>query len=569
MIRFRLPLLASCFVILIISFGCNTPSPKTSSTLTLMDSLVVANDAIVDSYMGRQQTNPDSKWLGGIPDQYGIYHAGSAASIMQRLAVSYVQDASSYHYNDTLLHRMMLAADFILRSQHEDGTIDLLSTNFHSPPDLAFAVERIALCYRLLMSDGSNAVSPLTEKLKDFLLKGGEALVVGGIHTPNHRWVVSMALSWLYELFGDERYRNRIDEWLEEKIDIDEDGQFTERSSSVYSPLTDRCLLTIARLLDRPELYDPVRRNLQMTVYYIHPNGEVVTEASRRQDQYQAKFPSAYYHPYRYMAQLDQDGTFGAMVELLEHQLSKTQLSASLIYLLTDPNVETSYPVGDLPTDYAKHFPESTLARLRKDQIDATILANNPAFFTLHNGSAVLQAVRIASAFFGKGQFQADTLMVESDKYILKQYLEGPYYQPYPVDLLPEDGDWEKMPKSNRPQSEVQVLEAVIEVEKTEQGFVLSFDIKGTDHVPVALELAFRNGGKLDGVIDAPIGGSSFLLEDADGTFERDGAKIIFGPRLQEHKWTQLRGADPKIDATSVYITGFTPFEYQLTLTCE
>ena len=556
-------------MILVISMGCNTPPPQTTQTLTLMDSLVVANDANVENYLGRQQTDPDSKWLGGIPDQYGIYNAGSVASIMQRLAVSFVQDASIFHHSDTLLHRMMLAADFMLKYQHEDGTIDLLSTNFHSPPDLAFAVERIALCYRLLEADGSSDVAPLRAKLKDFLLKGGEALVVGGIHTPNHRWVVSMALSWLYELFGDERYKSRIDEWLQEKIDIDEDGQFTERSSSVYSPLTDRCLLTIARLLDRPDLYDPVRQNLQMTMYYLHPNGEVVTEASRRQDQYQAKFPSTYYFPYRYMAQLDQDGSFGAMVNLLEQQLNKTQLSASLIYVLTDPNAESSYPIGELPVDYTKHFPESTLARVRKDDLDATILANNPAFFTMHNGSAVLQAVRLASSFFGKGQFKADTLIVESDKYILKQSLEGPYYQPYPVNLLPEDGDWKKMPKSNRPQSEVQFLEAVVEVEKTEDGFRLGFDISGTDHVPVALELAFRKGGRLDGVVAAPVGGNSFLLEGTRGTFEQDGSKITFGPRLQEHKWTQLRGADPKIDASSVYITGFTPFEYQLTLTCD
>ncbi|NND09271.1 MAG: hypothetical protein HKN87_23105 [Saprospiraceae bacterium] len=550
--------------------GCRQQSiVQQEGEMTLMDSMVVSNDMAVDNYLSRQQTSPDSKWLGGISDQYGIYNPGSVASIMQRLAVAYMHETSQYFQADSLLERMILAMDYLLSVQHDDGTIDLLSTNFHSTPDLAFAVERIALCYRLFSMDDQEATTDLMGKYRSFLLKGGEALKVGGIHTPNHRWVVSMALAWLYELFGDEEYRQRANEWLNENIDIDQDGQYTERSTSVYSPLTNRCLLTIARILNKPELYQHVRKNLRMTIYYMHPNGEVVTEASRRQDQYRAKYPSTYYYPYRYLAQLDQDSTFGAMTQLLEHQLSKSQLSASLIYLLTDENVGDRYPVGVLPEQYARNFPGSSLARIRDGNVDATILAHNPAFFTLHNGPAVLQAVRLASAFFGKGQFQADTIIVEEDKYILKQYLEGPYYQPYPVERLPTDGDWEKMPKSNRPQSEVQKLNATIEIAKRNGVFDLDFSLEGTDHVPVALELAFRKGGVIEGITSAPIGGDSYLMEAESGLYKMEGSSIRFGPRRQEHGWTQLRGADPKIDATSVYITGFTPFSYRLSLVSE
>ena len=68
---------------------------------------------------------------------------------------------------------------------------------------------------------------------KEFLLKAGEALVTGGIHTPNHRWVVSAGLARLYALFGDERYVKRIDQWLAEGIYIDSDGQFPERSRNL------------------------------------------------------------------------------------------------------------------------------------------------------------------------------------------------------------------------------------------------------------------------------------------------------------------------------------------------
>ena len=81
--------------------------------------------------------------------------------------------------------------------------------------------------------------------------------------------------------------------------------------------------------------------------------------------------------------------------------------------------------------------------------------------------------------------------------------------------------------------------------------------------------MAFRKGGVIEGITEAPIGGDSYLMEAETAEYKMGGSSIQFGPRRQEHKWTQLRGADPKIDAMSVYITGFTPFSYQLSLVSE
>jgi hypothetical protein len=47
----------------------------------------------------------------------------------------------------------------------------------------------------------------LPQLLKKYLLNAGEALSVGGIHTPNHRWVVSGALAWINSFFPNPKYK--------------------------------------------------------------------------------------------------------------------------------------------------------------------------------------------------------------------------------------------------------------------------------------------------------------------------------------------------------------------------
>ena len=125
--------------------------------------------------------------------------------------------------------------------------------------------------------------------------KAGEILAIGGIHTPNHRWVVCSALARLNSFFPNRKYIRRIHQWLREKIDIDSDGQYSERSVGVYSPTVNNMLLTIGILLDRGDLLECVKRNLDMTLYYIQPGGKLLTKVSRRQDSDQTLYVSKYY----------------------------------------------------------------------------------------------------------------------------------------------------------------------------------------------------------------------------------------------------------------------------------
>jgi hypothetical protein len=80
----------------------------------------------------------------------------------------------------------------------------------------------------------------------------------------------------------------------------------------------------------------------------------------------------------------------------------------------------------------------------------------------------------------------------------------------------------------------------------------------------VALELGFRKGGTLVGADPIPDINDAFFLAQGFGTYRSGRETIRFGPGMRAHRWTQLRGALPKLDALSVYITGFTSFRFTL-----
>ncbi|WP_221393831.1 hypothetical protein [Dyadobacter sp. NIV53] len=531
--------------------------------LWLLD-LVINNDKGVESLLTYQVKDQKSADFGGLKDEFDILNPHSTAALIQWGACAVFSSNSKYYQSDFLLNQIFFAIQYLLKIQHKDGTIDLLSTNFHSTPDTGFIVKRLAISYSLFERSNAAGAEKVLVPLKKFLVNGGEALIVGGIHTPNHRWVVCAALTKLNELWPDTRYIDRINEWLGEHIDIDADGQYNEKSTYTYSSLTDRLLITIAAGLNKPELLENVRKNLNMTLYYVHPNGEIVTDASGRQDRATVGTLENYYYPYRYLALMDKNTTYSAMCKMIE-ETAGPKIGGFLDYLLADSTLwNTLPPVTALPLNYVKAFPNSGLVRIRRNRWDCTLIAKNAVWFTFMKGNAVLQGIRFASSFFGKGQFQSENIVQNGNTWELIQTLEGPYYQPYPKDSIAEDGDWEKMPRINRLQSEVQKLETKVQIWETKQGLELEISTSGTEHVPVALELIFRSGGEVKGVNKIAGSKDSWLLKEAMGSYSFKEDTITFGPGLALHKNVTLRGALPSMDAPSVFLTGFTPFRHVL-----
>ncbi len=539
------------------------------SSSALVLEMIRANDAQIPSLLAlpeREATHPSR---GGVRNGHGIYTAGGTAGVISALVCAVTAPASTYYKSSELIEPLHLAARYMLTAQYDDGTIDLYSTNFRSPPDTAFVIEVMAPVCVMLRASAQPALQAVTADVEKFILRAADALVVGGIHTPNHRWVVCAALAWANSLFPNPKYVARVDQWLAETIDLDPDGQYTEKSTTVYSPVVDRALITVARLLERPELLEPVRKNLEMTLYYVHPDGEVVTEASRRQDRYQRGSMARYYYSYRTMARLDGNGRFAAMARQIEGG-ARAHLRGELAAFLTEPELGGALPPSaPLPTDYEKVFSYSSLARIRRGDASGTILAGNTTLFSFRKRAAALEAVRFASAFFGKGQFVGDALEHQNGRYVLRQELDGPYFQPLSKEQI-ADGEQVRMAPNGtlapnaralRARSNVQTLESVATISEEQGRFTLTFSIRGTTQVPVAVELAFRHGGTLEGVEPVPGEKEAYLLRGDVGRYVSGGDQIEFGPGRVEHTYTQIRGASPKWDGPCVYLTGFTPFE--------
>jgi len=540
----------------------------------LVRALVRANDEQVARLLPRQERRASHPRVGGLPNEHGIYAAGEAAGFVSALACASCAPGSSFFHSTALVKPLQLAVRFLLEVQHDDGTIDLHTTNFHSPPDTAFVLEALCPACTVMQREAWPPHAAVVADLRRFAVRAGAALVSGGVHTPNHRWVVCAALARLNALSPDPDYVARIDQWLAETVDIDPDGQFTERSTAVYSAVVDRALLTVARLLDRPALREPVRRNLEMTVFYVHPDGEVVTEASRRQDRYQRGSLARYYYSYRTLALLDGNGRFAAMARQIE-QAERPHLTSEWPAFLEEPGLQQPLPaVAPLPADYVRVFSYSGLARIRRGPVSATILADNSSLFSLRKGTAALEAVRLASAFFGKGQFAGDRLEVRGGRFILRQVLDGPYYQPFSPEQIAAGVAVRRAPngtlapdsRAARGRSNVQTLESVVEITEADGAFELDVAVGGTDGVPVAVELAFRHGGRLHGVEAVPDLKDAYLLREGTGRYTSGADTITFGAGRAEHSWTQLRGALPKWDGQSVYLTGFTPFHLRLAI---
>lgn len=211
--------------------------------------LIISAEQRVDKFLESQITNPDSYLYGGIRSH--IWEAKPTIYMMANAVALYLNKQSRYYQDQKLYDSMLLALQFIRNTQRDDGSFDYPSCNFKSAADTAFCFKRLAAAYQLMeKQEQSQELYILQMKYMVIMKDALKAICSGGFHTPNHRWGIAAALLQGANLFEKEpafarKLKARADEYLAEGIDIDEDGEYAERSTGNYNAVVNNSMMTL------------------------------------------------------------------------------------------------------------------------------------------------------------------------------------------------------------------------------------------------------------------------------------------------------------------------------------
>ncbi|MNO36628.1 hypothetical protein D3C76_266990 [compost metagenome] len=570
--------------------------------------LVESNDRAVEEGLSRQVLDPQNRYYGGTIDPgtgiAWVNHTTGTPTDMCYWGAALANPDSAYYRDEQLLARLLLATEFVLRFQHEDGSISPGWTNYHSPPDTAFVIVGYAQLYQVLAREEWLPLQPVLDNMLLFLERTIPVMLTGGCHTPNHRWVLSAALGYLYELFGLEEAVQRADQWLAEGMDITPDGEWTERSNGIYSAVSDIMLIHAARLLNRPQLLDPVRLNLRMMVYLVHPSGEVVTDYSGRQDLGSVHDLSPYYLPYAILARSDKDELFAGMADWAGRALADPGVCSVnvLVRMLLEPELQRPFETAAaLPVNYEKMLNGDFLrhtylqkmeaaghggriyhsrlhtdfgapvARYRDGATSVTLITETPSFFALRHGAVRLLAVQLAS-YFNPGYVPMQEMTRLPEGYQLAGEQRKGYYGPVEEALLPPTSGelvspWYLLPHQSRALTHEQRFRVQAEVQRTGGGWTIRLHCDEPGEVMTQVSFIFgREGSFTSGELQAAeedcyfwSGGS---LRYACG---EDWIELTGGGR--EHLATGVREAKLQDNCKAVLVNVVTPFDKTFTIT--
>ncbi|WP_321166478.1 hypothetical protein [Paenibacillus sp. Soil766] len=564
--------------------------------------LVNLNDELTETTLLGQILDPQSKYYGGIVDETGIARANhmSTPRMIAGWVSALVNPDSRYYQDSLLLNALDKAVAFMLNRQHADGTVSLGSTNYNSPPDTAFVVGGVTQMYQLLNKHSWADLEPVTAKLKLFLERTIPAMLTGGCHTPNHRWVLTAALCLLYEIFPRPELLARAEDWLAEGLDITEDGEWTERSNGIYNAVSDIALYHTGRLMNRPELIACVRSNLRMMMYLIHPSGEVVTDYSGRQDFGQAATMANYFPIYRLMAAHDQDPIFAAMADYAGSSITgfyegvnNHPLMSILVYPEADisqiqrvplldryvKEINTKHPMKEHleqidEVGHHMHIQHSSmhlsfgapLVRIREQDQSVTIMSQTPSFFSLRHGKARLLGVKLSTSF-SPGIVKFSNLTVSNGGYKLDTVLEKGYNGPIPRPLLPEGTEgstlspWYLLPHQHRPMTHLQKLELQAEITSGDSEWTIHVSSDEREDVFTQVTFIFGNEGAVSG--DDLLAGEEgkYFLRSGSMMYEAEGDVIEISSGAYEHILPSVREDQHPSGCQYVHVNLVTPYD--------
>jgi hypothetical protein len=329
----------------------------------------------------------------------------------------------------------------------------------------------------------------------------------------------------------------------------------------------------IDEALDRPELLEPVRRNLDLSYHLLHDDGTVVTSFSQRQDQGQrivlANMVDSYYH----LARRDGNGFYAAVADWL-FSIEPGHLPWTLQPFVDHPEWRTDDLEREpLPDSYANVYPTARLWRVRRGKTSATAGAGSTAPLSVRHGKVELTSVSTAASYFAIAQFSGETFEETDGKIRMTHRSRGEIHDEA-VYYLPvgESVGFDEF-YDHRKERDVYALPSMttaMEIEEVDGGFDIHVSCTGYDRVPFQIACDFTPGGEAefgDAVVHGHTGEEIFL-KSGHLTYHIGDDAISVGPGVCAHRFRHMRGSQPAPNAFRVLITFLTPVDRTLEIRC-
>jgi len=350
-----------------------------------------------------QNLDVNSPYYGAFVMPNGVYMQKHALYCIADIGAVYCNAESGLYHNEDLLASMLRGLDYVRSTQHENGLFDYITCNFFSAPDTAFCIGIILhlaqyLKRREVLDDGE---AMLLEKLDAIIHDGGRGLLEGGFHTPNHRWAIAALLATCGKLYGEEDLTQAAFAYLNEGIDCNDDGEYSEKSAGNYNSVNNQAMLLLADALGDDSYEQHVIRNLRMMLTYWEPDDSIFTANSTRFDKDRLVYPDGYYWFYLYLGAKYNIPEFAAMANyIFEIVREKNILSPNCLirYMLYPELIDFESELSGTPREYHAYYADSGIARVRKGKYTYTVMKDKSNFLWVHNGSIKL-AVKIGGSF--------------------------------------------------------------------------------------------------------------------------------------------------------------------------
>lgn len=535
--------------------------------------IVEANDRSYENSLRCFIRNPDSRFDSGRADNTLLVEPNYHIGTMHAAAMLYCCPESRHYRDKSLLPVCDSACDYIISKAHEDGTTDLRSTNFFTPA--TFELHAVIRAYKVFEKHGGNSQDEkeTLARIKKLLEKLSLGCLNGGFHTPNHRWVESAALLGSYNILGWPELKQKAEKYLAEGIDIDSDGEFTERSPGMYNGVNDNALLMMAEEGNLPELYAHVKKNMDLLFDYIEPDGTIFTQNSRRKDKGEGAaggkfYPGhPYFHIYLWAGYLFNDKRYLKFAEqIFEDSLySGRGVPGPLWLYMLIPELKEFEPDltgAEVPEIYSAFYPGSDIYRRRDGFWSYSIIANNPNFMFLKCGDIQVY-LRICASFFAVAQFMPKRLEKTDTGYRMFFHSHGEYRLPLENPTTPV---WREMDHSKRGVVHACDLDFTVEFTDLPDGVRLRITTEGVAEVPFKLEYVVSPNCRVEtaDVVTEAAAGNQITVKHGQIRLEHPtGPEITIDGGFASHLYhSGMRGSVPQAkDAFTIYSTCDTPVD--------